>query len=283
MVTGGEVRKTEYAGSFYPGDALDLSKMMDGLFREADDGAPIDPRKPRALIVPHAGYIYSGVVAAKAYRQVEDKHYSRILLMGPHHFHPGKGHYFEGPAPARYERLQSPIGDIKYDSETATMLASELNAGYQQGAHSGEHSLEVQLPMIGRCLPGAPVSLLLMGDFELRDTSRAAEAIAKVTERDDYLIIISTDMSHFYPYKKAMELDEQSLRFIENGEIEELYEWDRSSGGLLCGIGGVLTLMQLAKKKGWAPPVRLGYQTSGDRGGNKNEVVGYASMAYYEG
>jgi len=257
--------------------------MMDGLFREADDGAPIDPRKPRALIVPHAGYIYSGVVAAKAYRQVEDKHYSRILLMGPHHFHPGKGHYFEGPAPARYERLQSPIGDIKYDSETATMLASELNAGYQQGAHSGEHSLEVQLPMIGRCLPGAPVSLLLMGDFELRDTSRAAEAIAKVTERDDYLIIISTDMSHFYPYKKAMELDEQSLRFIENGEIEELYEWDRSSGGLLCGIGGVLTLMQLAKKKGWAPPVRLGYQTSGDRGGNKNEVVGYASMAYYEG
>jgi AmmeMemoRadiSam system protein B len=282
MVTGGEIRKTEYAGSFYPGDALDLSKMMDELFREADDGSPIDPRKPKALIVPHAGYMYSGVIAAKAYRQVEDKQYSRVLLMGPYHYHPMKGHYFQGPAPAHYEKLESPIGDIKYDSETAAMLASELKVEYQQGAHSGEHSLEVQLPMIGRCLPGIPVSLLLMGDFDLADTSRAAEAIEKIADKDDYLILISTDLSHFYPYKKARELDEQSLQHIERGELDELFDWDRNAGGLLCGVGGVLTAMQIAKKKGWQPPVRLGYQTSGDRGGSKQEVVGYAAMAYYE-
>jgi AmmeMemoRadiSam system protein B len=277
-----QIRRTVYAGSFYPNDPVDLTRMLDSLFEDADEGTPADPRKPAALIVPHAGYMYSGVVAAKAYREVQGKDYDSILLMGPHHFHPGKGNYFRGPAPAFYERLQSPIGDINYDKETAAKLASALKVEYQQEAHQGEHSLEVQLPFITRTHPGIPVSLLLIGDFEYDDTTRAARAIAGIIDQRQFLILASTDLSHFYPYAEAKQLDEKSLKYIEDGQTQELYEWDRSSGGLLCGVGGVLTLMHLAEMKGWKPPVRLAYQTSGDRGGGKREVVGYAAMAYYE-
>jgi AmmeMemoRadiSam system protein B len=281
MKSGGEIRRTEYAGSFYPGDAVDLTRMMDSLFKEAEHAGPSDPRKPKALIVPHAGYMYSGVVAAKAYREAAGKDYGRVLLMGPYHFHPQKGNYFRGPSPAYYEWLDSPLGNINYDKETAAKLASALNSEYQQDAHAAEHSLEVQLPFIARTLPGVPVSLLLMGDFEFNDTTRTAKAMGDIIDGDDFLILISTDMSHFYPYARAKELDEKSLSFIKSGQVSELYNWDRSSGGLLCGVGGVLSVMQLAKMKGWAPPVQLAYQTSGDRGGSRREVVGYAAMAYY--
>lgn len=282
MVEGEEIRRTSYAGSFYPGDELDLDRTLEALFNEANDGSPIDPRKPRALIVPHAGYTYSGVVAAKGYRELEGHSYSKVLLIGPCHFNPQSGVYFRGPAPALYEKLDTPIGSIEYDRSTAAELASRLNVEYQQAAHDSEHSLEVQLPFIARKLQGVPVSLLLTGDFGYADTTRTAEAIAEIIGEDDYLVLVSTDMSHFYPDKRAKELDGQSLEFIETGKAKELFEWDKSGGGLLCGIGAVLTVMQLAELKGWEPPSRLAYQTSGDRGGGRQRVVGYASLAYYE-
>ena len=282
MVDGEIIRRMNHAGSFYPGDALDLNRTIEGLFAEANDGTPTRPEKPRALIVPHAGYMYSGVVAAKAYRELEGHTYSKILMIGPYHFHSRDGVYFKGPAPALYDKLESPIGNIEYDKDSATKLASALKVDYQQTAHGGEHSLEVQLPFIGRILPGVPVSMLLMGDFAYEDTSRTAAKISELIEEDDYLVLISTDLSHFYPDKRAKELDEKSLSFIENGQPIELHEWDKAGGGLLCGIAGVLTVMQLAELKGWPVPVRLAYQTSGDRGGGRQRVVGYAALAYYE-
>jgi len=282
MVEGDGIRRTSYAGSFYPGDELDLDRTLEALFNEANDGSPTSPRKPMALIVPHAGYIYSGVVAAKGYRELEGHSYSKALLIGPCHFSPQHGVYFRGPAPALYGKLETPIGMIEYDKSTAAELAARLNVEYEQAAHDGEHSLEVQLPFIARKLQGVPVSLLLMGDFGYADTTRTAEAIAGIIDEDDYIVLVSTDMSHFYPDKRAKELDGQSLEFIEAGKPKELYEWDKSGGGLLCGIGAVLTVMQLAALKGWGPPSRLAYQTSGDRGGGRERVVGYASLAYYE-
>lgn len=282
MVDGDIIRRTRYAGTFYPGDELDLNRTIEDLFAEANDGSPIRPEKPKALIVPHAGYMYSGVVAAKAYRELGGHTYSKILLIGPYHSHPQEGVYFKGPAPAFYDKLESPIGNIEYDKDSAAMLASTLKVEYQQTAHGGEHSLEVQLPFIARMLPGVPVSMLLMGDFVYEDTSRTAAKINDLIEGDDYLVLISTDLSHFYPDKRAKELDEKSLSFIENGQAIELHEWDNAGGGLLCGIGGVLTVMQLAELKGWPVPVRLAYQTSGDRGGGRQRVVGYAALAYYE-
>ena len=282
MANRDKIRRTSYAGSFYPEEELDLDRTLEALFNEANDGSPIDPRKPKALIVPHAGYIYSGAVAAKGYRQLEGHSYSKVLLIGPSHFNPKHGVHFQGPAPALYEKLDTPLGGIEYDKATAERLATRLNVEYQQAAHDGEHSLEVQFPFIARKLPGVLASLLLMGNCGYADTTRTAEAIAEIINEDNYLVLCSTDMSHFYPDKRAKELDGQSLEFIETGKAKGLFEWDNSGGGLLCGISAVLTLMQLAEMKGWEPPSLLANQTSGDRGGGRERVVGYASLAYYE-
>jgi len=283
MVGMDDIRRAVYAGSFYPGDEEDLFRMMEDLFTEAGDGTSTRDHKPKALILPHAGYIYSGAVAARGYREVMGRKYSKIILIGPYHFNPMKGHYFRGPGPASYSRLETPLGNIEYDRETAARLASALGVEYQNGAHGVEHSLEVQLPFIVKCLPGIPVSLLLMGECKLTDTKKLAQELSTLLKDGDFLILVSTDLSHFYPYNRALELDEKTLGFIENGQVNELYEWDNSMGGMLCGVDGVLTVMQLAKLLGWSDALRLAYQTSGDRGGGKREVVGYASLAYYPG
>jgi hypothetical protein len=268
MVGMDDIRRAVYAGSFYPGDEEDLFRMMEDLFNEAGDGSSTRDRKPKALILPHAGYIYSGAVAARGYREVMGRKYSKTILIGPYHFNPMKGHYFRGPGPASYSKLETPLGNIEYDRETAAKLASSLGVDYQNGAHAVEHSLEVQL---------------LMGECELTDTTNVAQELANLIKEGDFLILISTDLSHFYPYDRARELDEKTLGFIEKGQAGELYEWDKSMGGMLCGVDGVITMMQLANLQGWPNPVRLTYSTSGDRGGGKREVVGYASLAYYSG
>ena len=278
-----DIRKAVYAGSFYPGDEEDLFRMMESLFNEAGDGTSTRDHKPKALILPHAGYMYSGAVAARGYREVMGRKYSKIILIGPYHFNPMKGHYFRGPGPATYSKLETPLGNIEYDRPTAAKLASALGVEYQNGANAVEHSIEVQLPFIAKCLPGVPVCLVLMGECKFADTTEMANALQTITKDDNYLILVSTDLSHFYPYNRARELDEKTLGFIGNGQVNELYDWDKSMGGMLCGVDGVITVMQLAKLLGWTDAVRLAYSTSGDRGGGKREVVGYASLAYYEG
>ncbi len=120
-----------------------------------------------------------------------------------------------------------------------------------------------------------------MGDSKFEDTKRVAKEVGKIIGEDDYLVIVSTDLSHFYQYDRARELDAKSIGYILDGKVQELYEWDRSAGGMLCGVDGVLTIMQVAELRGWQPPVLLAYQNSGDRGGGRREVVGYAAVEYY--
>ncbi|MEN8233653.1 MAG: AmmeMemoRadiSam system protein B [Actinomycetota bacterium] len=259
------VRPPAVAGAFYPADATDL---------EAEVRAHLDSAEHvelgfslRMLVAPHAGYVYSGPVAATGYRLlVGSERWRRVVLVGPSHYV-----WFPGLALPGAGALGTPLGDVIVDEEGVRAALSLPGVSESPTAHAKEHSLEVQLPFLQIVLPGVPVVPLLCGDVGPADVADVVEGLLD----DTTLFVVSSDLSHYFDAETARRLDAETIERIERLEPDGL---DRESA---CGRIGIQSALYLARRRGYAVQT-LDVRNSSDTAGPPDRVVGYAAIAFGE-
>ncbi len=263
-------RKAAVAGSFYPKSCRKIKKQIQE-FNAAFDKTGIEKAihniRPNALIVPHAGYIYSGFTANFAYRFLRNSNPKRIIVIGPSH-----RHYFKGISAAYYEDFETPCGEIPIDSPYLFALAKEFNIGFEPKAHLQEHSTEVQMPFIKYYFPKAKVIELVYSDVSVE---ALANIITALLHNPDNAVVISSDLSHFHPLEKAEKIDKHCLNAVGKLDIDELKRCEA------CGIIGIEAVI-LAAKELQLKSKLLDYRTSFERTGDRSSVVGYLSALFYK-
>jgi len=256
------VREPAVAGQFYPEGREELQRQVAEFLKSA--AAPKAGEIPKCIVVPHAGYAYSGKIAGQGFRAAENAKPKNIVIAGPSHYVE-----FEGSALSGADAWKTPLGEInvnkKYFEESETALV-EFDEAHQQ-----EHSVEVQVPFIQAVFPKAKIVPVVTGEVE---PEQLAEDIDSGLGKSD-LLVVSTDLSHYYPYEEARKIDAVANSAIPKLEIETVEEKVEA-----CGKTGVLALMHLAKKRAWKGKL-LAYANSGDTAGDKRRVVGYGAYGFY--
>jgi len=258
------VRKESVAGYFYPKEKEALRREVESLLKAAK--TPPLPQV-RGVLSPHAGYVYSGRVAAESFRALSAwrGRAGRAFLLGPSHFVP-----FLGVAFYPYRAWRTPLGEVAVDLEGGGRL---LKRGFPflelEEPFLGEHSLEVLLPFLQVALPGVPILPLLFGEV---DPLKVAEALLEELLPTD-LLVASSDLSHYHPDPVARERDRRTLEAALNLEAEALAQAEA------CGRLPWASLTALARELGWRPRL-LAYATSAEASGDGRRVVGYAALAY---
>lgn len=260
------IRPAAVAGQFYPHSSLELRSFIDQAMDVATHNMGADFTTPKALIVPHAGYIYSGQTAAYAYAAVKNTGVKRVVLFGPAHRVP-----FYGMALPESEAFATPLGDVLLDKESMQAVQKLPHVGIIDAAHVLEHSLEVQLPFLQAVFEDMELVPLCVGSVE---ADHVADLMERLWGDEDTLFVISSDLSHFHPYEEARELDRKSIELILNMQPDLRHEQ-------ACGATGINALLIVAKKRGMQAHL-LDYRNSGDTAGDKGRVVGYASVAFSE-
>jgi len=264
------------ASMFYPGDFEELRHELRGYLngsickKNVSTQNNNDISDIRGLIVPHAGYVYSGEIAASAYRLLLQKRgkYKRVLILGPaHHV------WISGAAFPSVEFFETPLGKIKLDKLTMEQIIKKLPwVSVNEKAHSQEHCIEVQLPFLQETLDDFLLIPMVVGETK---PEQIAEVIYQFIEDKETLIVISTDLSHFHDYETATANDLRTANAIEHLELENLYSEDA------CGIYPLKGVLSVAQKKNWEV-YRLGLCNSGDTSGDRHRVVGYGAWAFTE-
>jgi len=280
----GKVREPVAAGSFYPAEASTLRSTVEEFISQAQVAR--ERGELIALIVPHAGYEYSGKVAACAYRQIEGRTYDTVVIVGPSHRVPFRGAALSGAGAWR-----TPLGQVPIDADAERAIAAaDSRAQALPEAHEVEHSVEVQVPFLQCSLKGFALVPVTMVDFSRTNCEALASALASIARRKKVLLVASSDMSHYPDYADAVRVDKATLRAIETLDAQavekaaarEMSEGTANLATVLCGEGPVKTILMAARKLG-ANRVRvLRYANSGDApGGDRSRVVGYCAVAIY--
>lgn len=248
------VRKPAVAGIFYPADARALRLQVEGFLTDAESGP-----HPKAVIVPHAGLVYSGPIAAAAYARVNPQKISRVVLIGPSHRVP-----FRGLAASGASAWRTPLGEVSLEPVSGI---PELEL-----AHEQEHSLEVQLPFLQTVLNRFRLIPLVTGDAS---SEEVAAVLGRLWGGTETLIVISSDLSHYETYETCRCLDEETA-----GSILALDEHGLDTGSA-CGRVPIRGLLHTARQKKLYAEL-LDLRNSGDTAGSKDQVVGYGAFAFYE-
>lgn len=269
------IRPPAVAGAFYPGQRAILENDIDALLQVAREQAAKDQSvhlqavPPKALIVPHAGYIYSGPTAAMAFSRLEavrDK-IKRVILLGPVHRVPVRGLALPGA-----DVFATPLGKVAIDEAAIASIAHLPQVVTSPAAHAEEHSLEVQLPFLQTVLSDFTLVPLAVGDAT---PVQVAEVLELLWGGEETLIVISSDLSHFLPYQRAQLVDGETVQTILH--LDSTLNHQQACGG--TPVNGLL----LAARKHQLQAHLLDMRNSGDTAGDKNRVVGYAAFAFYEG
>ncbi len=273
-----QIRKPAVAGLFYPAAAVELSRTVAGYYSEVDKVPVVG--HPAGLIVPHAGYPYSGKTAAKAFKLLEGQEYDAVVIVSPSHTV-----FFKGSAVYDGDGYQTPIGLVEIDKELSEKICDihplvySSSMGHASGSARGEHALEVQLPFLQVVLGNFKMVAIVMGDQEADSISALGETLAAVLKNRNSLIVASSDLSHFHSEKEARKLDMSVQRAVEQYDSKQLLESLENGEGEACG-GGVMAAVMMATRKLGAEKVKfLEYTTSGATTGDFEEVVGYMSAA----
>jgi len=272
------VLKAVVAGTFYPSDKKLLEQKVDALLKETEGRVQKGSTALFGLIAPHAGYDYSGKVAAAAYRQIAGKPYKTVFLLGP-------SHYVSYPVISIYPygAWETPLGKIPIDEQIAAAIMEQCSfIRYQAPAFEREHSLEVQLPFLQRVLENFKIVPLVIGRLSGPELRTLADYLTTRVEQNPgrVLIIASSDMSHYHPYHEATAMDRTTLKQIEAVDIKTLRRSMELGTSELCGAQAVTTLMRVAENVGARVKV-LEYANSGDVTGDKARVVGYGAVGFY--
>ena len=273
------LRPAAVAGSWYPGNADALAREVDGYLRAVPgDNVAGDIV---AIVSPHAGLIYSGPVAAHAYRVLEQQHFDVAVLVGPSHF---VG--FDGVAAPSVSGFETPFGVARIDRELVSRMTADTGGGsaatfvrQDDGPHRREHSLEMQLPFLQRVAGDTPIVPLLVGFQTAVTAERLADTLASVLAGRRALLVASSDLSHYHDAKTAAALDGVVLECIDRFDADALQAALDRRPEHACGGGPIVTVMRAAAKLGARRARVLRYADSGDVSGDKSAVVGYAAAA----
>jgi AmmeMemoRadiSam system protein B len=258
------VRPPAVAGRFYPADPAELAALVDRLLGEVR----VDPQAaaPSAVIAPHAGYRYSGAVAATAYAHVREG-VARVVLLGPAHFRP-----LAGMAVPAVDGVATPLGVVRVDREARTAAAALPGVVADDGPHVGEHSLETQLPFLQRLLgPEVAVLPVLVGRAPAESVAAALAALLAV---DGALAVVSTDLSHYLDERTARERDRRTADAVLARDAAAVRPEDA------CGHRPLRGLLHHAAVSGWTVEL-LALATSADSGAGRDRVVGYGAFALH--
>ena len=272
-----KIRQPAVAGSFYPADPKELAAMIDGMLAKA---APPQLEDVVAVVAPHAGYIYSGPVAAYSYALLKGRKFDRVVVIAPSHYEGfGFSSVYDGAAYA------TPLGQVPVDHEFAARLAKMSprirlsSAGHTPSAEHPEHALEVQLPFLQRVLGQFTLVPIIMGDQSYDACRALGVALAKLVEGSRTLIVASSDLSHYHTYDEAERLDHKTLQAIEEYDYFNLARNLEARIWEACGGGPVVATMIAAERLGANQARVLHYANTGDVTGDHSRVVGYGAAA----
>jgi AmmeMemoRadiSam system protein B/AmmeMemoRadiSam system protein A len=271
-----ETRKPAVAGPFYPAEAESLRQEVEDHLSQAV-AIPL-PSKPLALIAPHAGYRYSGPIAASAFKQVQPHAYDTVIVVGFTH-----RLRFDGIALDTATAYATPLGGIAVDTKRAEQLVidyPQLFVERPEAFTHGEHSLEVMLPFLQVALSDFKLIPLMMGSANTQEAELLAEALAPWVRSGEALVVFSSDLSHYHPYAQAQALDQRLLASLRVETAHALARLFNQRAFEACGRGPLIASLFLAQRLNYAQPIVLQAANSGDTTGDKTKVVGYASVAF---
>lgn len=272
-----QIKEPDVAGQFYPDDPAVLSAMIDRFLNKADP----QPQKGDifALICPHAGYEFSGQIAAYAYKLIKGRVYHTVVVIGTSH------HYALSGASVYPEGIfRTPLGDLEVDSAFAQrLLGRDRDIVFEPVAFEGEHSVEVQLPFLQKTLSGFKIVPIIMGDCAFSTCRKLADLLKEaIAGRKDVLVVVSSDMYHGYDFEEAYAIDNRTMAYLRNMDAPGLYYGLREGQLQMCGGFGAVSAIMLAKEMGHNDLKVLKYATSADVTGKRTKgiwTVGYASCA----
>ncbi|HEX5137609.1 MAG TPA: AmmeMemoRadiSam system protein B [Planctomycetota bacterium] len=253
------VREACVAGLFYPADAAELRAAVRACVGKGH-GPP-----PKALVLPHAGYVYSGPIAGSGYRLWEGARGNRVVLLGPAHRYP-----LAGLAAHSAEWFETPLGRVPVDTEAVARLLELPQVRRLDAAHRGEHSLEVHIPFLQTVFPEFRLVPLVVGDAA---PAEVAEVLERVWDGPETFVVVSSDLSHYHDYETARRLDRETANAIERLRAADVGPEDA------CGCRAIGGLLEVARRRGLRVTT-LDLKSSGDTAGPRSEVVGYGAFAF---
>jgi AmmeMemoRadiSam system protein B len=266
------IRRPAVAGSWYPASPTDLRRAVQSYLASA--AVPLYG-VVRALIVPHAGLIYSGPVGAFAYAVVAGKEYDVVALVGPSHFVA-----FDGVAVMRRGAFDTPLGALPIAEAEAEALIDTTDIVHDMpAAHGREHSLEMQLPFIAHLLPAVPIVPLVMGHQTRETITELGRALGAVLAGRNALLVASSDLSHYHDAKTASRLDRRVVDLVSRYDTDALLDALQQFPDHACGGGPIVSVMLASSTLGAREARVLRYADSGDVSGDKSAVVGYMAAA----
>jgi hypothetical protein len=275
------VRKPAVAGSFYPAKKNELLRMIEDCFMHSYGPAKIPPsdnsNKITGMVCPHAGYMYSGPVAAHSYYAASSLKVDLVVIIGPNHYGIGSG-----IATMKEGSWETPLGSVDVNSAAAEQVVKSSGiVDFDDAAHSEDHCLEVQLPMLQyiykRRFQILPIILWMQDKATAIDVGKA---VAEVAKDKNALLIASSDFTHYEPNELAHKKDNELIKAILELDVNKYYTVLERLNVTACGYGAIASIMTAAKILGARKGELLKYATSGDIAGNKSSVVGYGSILF---
>jgi len=269
---------------FYPEDTRELTNLIDQLFRNQRFGPGKAPpsatskRRIYGIVSPHAGYIYSGAVAANGFYEASPIGFENVILVGPNHYGIGSG-----IATMRGGSWETPLGDVQVNTDLAIEVSSKSGiVDFDDDAHSRDHCLEVQLPFLQYIKPNFRIVPLILRMQDIDTSIDLGRAIADVVsvEIDKSLLIASSDFTHYEPNSEAHRKDGELIKAILSLDVNKFYAVLERLDVSACGYGAIASIMVAARNLGATSGELLKYATSGDVTGDTSAVVGYSSIVF---
>lgn len=264
-------REALLAGSWYPKDPQALAGLIDH-FLDNVPASTVPSGEIMAIIAPHAGYVFSGQVAAYAYKTIQEKNYQSVVIIAPSH-----QWAFDGCSIYMSGGYETPIGTASVDASLAADIASATGFTYIEQAHKAEHSVEIQVPFVQKILPKAKIVPIVMGVPSEATVSRLAEGLKKATDGKKVLLIASTDLSHFLTKEQANQKDKETIELIRELKADEIIRKCQKRENIMCGGGPVAATLLWAKDKAGVKILR--YSDSSEASQDESRVVGYLAAA----
>lgn len=271
-----DYRESIHAGSWYPGKPKELKEMINAFLKNARTRVH---GEIYGLISPHAGYVFSGPVAAFAYKAVEGLEFDDVIVIGPSH-----RHGFIGASVDTMAGRTTPLGNVDFDVELARKLIKQnKNISFEPYAHIQEHSVEIQIPFLQMVLKKFKLVEIVMGSHDYATCEILSDAIVKTTKGKRILIVASSDLSHYHPQKEAEKLDNLVIEAVAAYDPEMLFRRLSQDSCEACGGAPIITTMLAAKRLGATDAKPVAYATSGSTSGDYAAVVGYLAAVFYKG
>ncbi|MBN2134164.1 MAG: AmmeMemoRadiSam system protein B [Acidobacteria bacterium] len=282
-IHGETVRKSALSGSWYPSDAKVLKTALTKLYESIPESK--SGKEIKGLILPHASYYYSGKAAVTAYSLIKHQKIRRIIILAPTHTQ-----YIRGASVPEYDYYETPLGKVPMDNEVIKKLRSSGLFQNVQSAHTQEHSIEIQLPLLQMILKDFKIVPILIGQADAKDANKLADAL-KPFINNETLVIASSDFTHhgsrfgYEPFKtdqkdKLNNLDHNAFKYIEKMDAEGFLNYVNISGATICGARPITVLIDLMKP---AEVKEITYYTSGDVTGDWDSSVSYLAAVFYPG